>query len=198
MKAHSLTLGAIQLDAHRCAFRAWAPKAQKVEVHFVTPGDRIVPLLKQEGGYHGAIVENVSPGSDYLYRLDGNAERPDPVSRWQPNGVHGPSRILEPHYEWKGAQWFGLPWREFILYELHVGNYGTRREGLRSRGRARMRSIRRLPSSRTIATPRGQGRFHGLTHRILTCLRSDRFGRPTACSFTGALLCDRRCPWWLT
>ena len=118
-----LTLGAIPSGSGRCGFRVWAPEAREVELHLVAPDDRRVPMRKVEAGYHVAVVEEVEPGADYLFRLDGQDERPDPASRWQPGGVHGPSRILDPRFEWSDDAWFGLPLRDYIIYELHVGTF---------------------------------------------------------------------------
>ena len=92
--------------------------AQKVEVHLTVPEDRFLPLERDGRGYHQAVVESVDPGSLYLYRLDGEKERPDPASRFQPRGVHGPSQVLDPSFPWDDASWRGLPLRDFIVYEL--------------------------------------------------------------------------------
>ena len=104
-------------------FSVWAPKAEKVEVHLLGANDRFVPLHKDEFGYRSGVVSDVSPGTDYLFRLDGKLERPDPASRWQPHGVHQASRITEPIFEWTDATWTGLPMRDYIVYELHVGTF---------------------------------------------------------------------------
>ena len=77
-------LGAKYLGDSRCQFVVWAPFTQKVEVHIMAPQERILPLDRDAQGYHRAIVEGVEPGSLYLYRLDGEEERPDPASRFQP------------------------------------------------------------------------------------------------------------------
>ncbi len=61
---------------------------------------------------------------DYFYVLDGQHERPDPVSRWQPHGVHGPSRIVDPNsFPWSDQNWAGIPLKDFIIYELHTGTF---------------------------------------------------------------------------
>ncbi len=71
-----------------------------------------------------AVVPQVSEGTDYLYVLEGERERPDPVSRWQPHGVHGPSRIVNPaSFHWSDQKWSGIPLKEFIIYELHPGTF---------------------------------------------------------------------------
>ena len=116
-------LGALYLGEERCSFRVWAPRAQRVEVRIVAPEERIIPLQRGERGYHQAVAEGITPGSLYLYRLDGEKERPDPASRFQPQGVHGPSQVVDPRFPWDDASWFGLPLRDFIVYELHVGTF---------------------------------------------------------------------------
>jgi len=116
-------LGATYLGNGRCQFIVWAPVIQKVEVHIVSPKELIVPLVRDVQGYHQAIVEGVEPGCLYFYRLDSKKERPDPASRFQPRGVHGPSQVVDPHFPWEDQTWLGLPLEEYIVYELHVGAF---------------------------------------------------------------------------
>jgi maltooligosyltrehalose trehalohydrolase len=66
----------------------------------------------------------VEPGARYVYVLDGQTERPDPASRYQPEGVHGPSEVVDAGaFTWTDAGWFGLARRQLVSYELHVGTY---------------------------------------------------------------------------
>ena len=117
------SLGAMYLGERRCRFRVWAPLVRKIELHLVHPQDRFERLQKTESGYHEAILDGVEPGSLYLYRLDDRNERPDPASRYQPQGVHRPSEVCDPAFPWEDACWFGLPLPEYVLYEIHVGAY---------------------------------------------------------------------------
>jgi maltooligosyltrehalose trehalohydrolase len=119
----AVTLGANYLGRDRCHFLVWAPLAHQVEVHFVGPDDRLIPLLPQERGYHQAVVDGVKPGSLYFYRLNGDLDRPDPASRQQPQDVHGPSQVVDPAFAWEDQGRFGLPLQDFIVYELHVGTF---------------------------------------------------------------------------
>jgi len=116
-------VGAWTVGEGRCRFRVWAPLAQSVEVHLLTPPERFVPLARRRRGYHEALVEDVEPGTLYRYRLDGTLERSDPASRCQPEDVHGPSQVVDSHFDWDDSAWWGIPLREYILYELHVGTF---------------------------------------------------------------------------
>ncbi len=73
---------------------------------------------------HHGTVRRTPPGTDYQYRLDGGPERPDPVSRWRPSGVHGPTRIVDPAaFQWSDGAWRGLEMADLVIYELHVGTF---------------------------------------------------------------------------
>ena len=118
------TVGAIYLENNRCRFRVWAPRADQVEVNLC--GSRLVPLEPGEHGWYEGTVEGVAPGTRYLYRLDrleGGEERPDPASRFQPDGVHGRSMVVDRRFGWSDRGWKGVPLENVILYELHVGTF---------------------------------------------------------------------------
>ena len=118
-----LSLGATYLGEGRCQFRVWAPLLQKVELRILSPRERNIPLDKEEWGYHYVIAEDVNPGDKYLYRLDGQKDRPDPASRFQPEGVHGPSEVVDSRFSWEDDHWSGLPLHGYLMYELHVGTF---------------------------------------------------------------------------
>lgn len=115
-------LGAVYLGDNKTLFRVWAPHAATVEVHLLTPADRRVPLARR-GEYALGVVAGVPVGSRYLYCLDGRQERPDPASRCQPEGVHGPSQVVDLNFPWTDNQWLGWPLQDYIIYEVHVGTY---------------------------------------------------------------------------
>jgi len=115
-------VGAAYLGAGKSRFEVWAPLAARVEAHVVAPHDRVVVLEPAPRGYHRAVADGVEPGSRYFYRLNGK-ERPDPASRFQPEGAHGPSEIIARDFEWHDQQWFGLQLKHYIIYELHVGTF---------------------------------------------------------------------------
>jgi maltooligosyltrehalose trehalohydrolase len=114
------SLGAIPLE-NRTRFRVWAPLARTVELDL---GGKVrVPLEPREHGYFEAEVEGVGPGTRYLYRLDGGNGLPDPVSRCQPESVHGPSMVVDRRFDWTDGGWEGVRLEDHILYELHVGTF---------------------------------------------------------------------------
>ena len=116
-------LGAMPAAENTCSFLVWAPRAKKVEVHITSPNERIIAMQSSEHGYFYADVSNASSGTLYRYRLDGKIERPDPASRFQPQGVHGPSQVLDNHFPWTDDAWHGLPLDKYVVYELHVGTF---------------------------------------------------------------------------
>src|SRR5579885_1305239 len=98
-------LGAVYLGNNRCRFRVWASKCRQVDLHITSPADRVVPMEPRELGYFEVTLDGVPPGARYLYRLDGERERPDPASRSQPTGVHEPSEVVDPAFAWTDGHW---------------------------------------------------------------------------------------------
>jgi maltooligosyltrehalose trehalohydrolase len=81
-------------------------------------------MERQDGGYHRAVTHDVAPGERYLYRLEDGRELPDPASRFQPEGVHGPSQLVDTRdFRWTDGNWKGRPLQGSVFYELHVGTY---------------------------------------------------------------------------
>lgn len=114
--------------------RVWAPACQRVEMVISQANERAEKLkdcghvLQGEGnGYFSGFVENVETGALYGFRLDDDGRvYPDPMSRFQPDGPHGLSRLIDPHsFAWTDSDWKGVPARNRVLYELHVGTFTT-------------------------------------------------------------------------
>ena len=101
-------------------FRVWAPNAERVEV--ALPGRR-VGLAREPKGYHACEVAGVAAGTRYRFSLDGAAPLPDPASRHQPDGVHGPSAVVDPSFDWTDRSWRPPLLRDLVFYELHVGTF---------------------------------------------------------------------------
>src|SRR5690349_14459390 len=106
-----------------CLFTVWAPRPRRVTLRLLGPVHRDIVMEPMERGYHEARVEGIAPGQRYLYRLDNGPDRPDPASRWQPDGVHAPSAVVDPSFHWHDAGWRGVPLGDLVLYELHVGTF---------------------------------------------------------------------------
>lgn len=120
----ALDIGAIPVSRDETKFRVWAPFVNSVAVRMVE-GDRPNISLHPNGkGYFEAVVKAVGPGEKYLFVLDETRERPDPASRFQPEGVHGPSVVVDPGiFQWTDRAWPGMRLRDMIIYEMHVGTF---------------------------------------------------------------------------
>lgn len=105
-------------------FEVWAPHARTVAVVFPDAGNRAITLEALGGGAFDGRAAGIGPGTDYHYRLDGHRDYPDPASRWQPAGVHGPSRVVDwREFAWTDGDWRGRDTADLVLYELHVGTF---------------------------------------------------------------------------
>jgi maltooligosyltrehalose trehalohydrolase len=117
-----LMLGAQPIE-EGTLFHVWAPTRQSVAVH-LTDSDETVELENVGGGYFDATVENCRAGSRYRYVLDGKDEFADPASRSQPDGVHGPSEVIDlGNFEWDDTTYHQRPLWDHVLYEVHIGTF---------------------------------------------------------------------------
>jgi maltooligosyltrehalose trehalohydrolase len=123
----NLRFGASVRTDGTAEFRVWAPNLTSLAVRILGELPRTIPMTRlpdSEGSVFVATVPHISEGTDYFYVLEGERERPDPVSRWQPRGVHGPSRVVDPAaFHWSDQKWSGIPLKDFIIYELHTGSF---------------------------------------------------------------------------
>ncbi len=118
----SLPLGA-NLLGDACEFRVWAPNAERMVLDL---GSRQIHM--QHAGEYFHVEVPAQPGQLYAYSVNGGPARPDPVSRLLPEGVHGFTEIVDPQrFEWTDHPWRGIPLRDYIVYELHIGTFS--REG---------------------------------------------------------------------
>jgi maltooligosyltrehalose trehalohydrolase len=118
-----LDLGA-EVRAEGVRFRVWAPKCQRVEVAIEGGQSLLFLLCPEEEGYFSGIVPHLQAGALYRYRLDGDQHYPDPCSRYQPQGPHGPSMVVAPQaYQWHDPDWPGVRMPGQVIYELHVGTF---------------------------------------------------------------------------
>jgi maltooligosyltrehalose trehalohydrolase len=117
-----LPVGAEVMPDGGTHFRVWAPRRRCVAV--VLEGGAEFALESQDGGYFAGLVPAARAGSLYRFRLDGERLFPDPVSRFQPNGPHGPSQVIDPAaFRWSDGSWRGAARAGQVVYEMHVGTF---------------------------------------------------------------------------
>jgi malto-oligosyltrehalose trehalohydrolase len=102
-------------------FRVWAPQARRLEL--LLQGRGAHAMQREEGGWWSGLAD-APAGTLYRYRADDGPAVPDPASRRQPHGPHGPSEVVDPAaYLWRDLGWRGRRWEETVLYELHIGTF---------------------------------------------------------------------------
>ncbi|MBE9136722.1 malto-oligosyltrehalose trehalohydrolase [Nodosilinea sp. LEGE 07088] len=116
-------IGAILQQNGQCQFTVWGPELTSVDLELeATPA--AVPMEPIDGGYWSATVSGVTAGTHYRYRLNQADSFPDPASFYQPEGVHGPSAVVDHSaYGWGDAAWSNIPWPDYVIYELHIGTF---------------------------------------------------------------------------
>lgn len=117
-----MQIGANYLGNGNCKFTVWSPHLKTVTVQILSPQPAQIPMQKQ-GEYWQTTVNNVYPGTLYFYQLNNSETRPDPASNFQPQGVHGPSQIIDHSFNWDEQNWSGIPLETMIIYELHIGTF---------------------------------------------------------------------------
>jgi maltooligosyltrehalose trehalohydrolase len=118
-----MNIGANHSGDDKYEFMVWAPFSKKVELKILSGNKETLSMQKDTSGCWKIITDDISPGDLYLFRLD-NKERPDPASYFQPQGVHGPSQIVDHQlFHWNDSEWRGLSLSDMIMYELHVGTF---------------------------------------------------------------------------
>jgi maltooligosyltrehalose trehalohydrolase len=111
-------------NAGHCLFKVWAPEKKRMIVHIVSPPGKEVEMHKDQEGYFSIEVADLRSPVRYYFKPDGEKDCPDPASQYQPEGVHGPSEVVDhTRFQWHDQSWKGLPFNSLILYELHVGTF---------------------------------------------------------------------------
>jgi maltooligosyltrehalose trehalohydrolase len=124
MRRRSTPAGVECLSGGAAHARVWAPRCRILDV--VLDGDRprSWSLEREPDGYFSGDLEGARPGDRYWLRLDGERLRPDPASRFQPDGPHGPSMIVDPAaFRWTDHAWAGVAPEGQVVYEMHVGTF---------------------------------------------------------------------------
>ena len=126
-ESRRMRIGAEAFGSGGVHFRVWAPLPGRVELVVEDgPGAPTSLQLEPEGeGYYAGFSPEAGPGTRYRFRLDGQEGLcPDPASRFQPDGPHGPSQVVDPStFDWTDQEWRGVDPTRAILYELHVGTF---------------------------------------------------------------------------
>lgn len=123
MKSHTrrFPLGA-EVAGAGVHFRVWAPIRKTVEVVF--DGGDTVPLQAEASGYFSGLASSARVGSRYRYKLDGGEAAPDPASRFQPEGPHGSSEVVDAAaFAWTDRSWRGVALPHQVIYEMHIGTF---------------------------------------------------------------------------
>jgi maltooligosyltrehalose trehalohydrolase len=126
-------------------FCVWAPETISAEVIVETLGrpPEAHAMLRGGDGFHRVSITGVGHGDLYRYRLDGTGPFPDPASRFQPQGVHGPSQVVDwSRYVWSDAGWRGIALEDTVFYELHIGTFTP--EGTFAAAAERLSDLREL------------------------------------------------------
>ncbi len=118
-----MPFGAEVLPSGVVRFRLFAPAADTIRLALEGTADPL-PLQKLDNGWFELTTDKARTGSLYRFLLPDGTPVPDPASRFQPHDVSGPSEVIDPcAYQWHDTAWEGRPWRETVLYELHVGTF---------------------------------------------------------------------------
>jgi maltooligosyltrehalose trehalohydrolase len=141
------------------SFRVWAPRAQSVEIVLsdrgAREGGRALAMQREADGYFSWTGGPVEEGQRYGFRLDGGPVRPDPASRWQPEGVHRPSAVVAlDRFDWSEGDWPGLARELLVIYELHVGTFTAK--GTLDEAIGRLEELRELGITAIELMPVGQ------------------------------------------
>ncbi len=119
---HQMPFGAECRGDGTVRFRLWAPQASAVSLDI---SSQHFPMLGNEDGWFEIVVP-AGAGAHYQFTIDGRDTVPDPASRFQPLGVHGPSEIIDPNsFRWRDESWHGRDWDGTVAYEMHVGTFSA-------------------------------------------------------------------------
>jgi malto-oligosyltrehalose trehalohydrolase len=123
-RKHDMPFGAEYRADGSVRFRLWAPGAKAVSLLLCGSPDRELSMSAKAAGWFDLVTSDARLGSRYQFKINSNQLVPDPASRFQPGGVHGPSEVIDPgSFEWQDATWLGRPWLQAVVYEMHVGTF---------------------------------------------------------------------------
>lgn len=116
-------IGAIYHNNH-VFFKVWAPLKKEMRLHIISPNDISYDMKSDRNGYFVLALENAAAEIQYFYQPDRTKDYPDPASRYQPKGVHGPSQVINhSEFVWTDEHWRGIAVDHLLLYEVHIGTF---------------------------------------------------------------------------
>ena len=154
---HNMPFGAFFEPDGGVKFQVWAPGVEVARLKLLRPeGDLLLPMERDETGKFSVHTQEAAPGSLYFYDFGHGRDYPDPASRRQPKGIHGPSEVVSAiAYEWRETNWRGRPWRETAIYELHIGTFTP--EGTYAAAEGKLDHLRELGVTALEIMPLAQG-----------------------------------------
>ena len=110
----------------RCRFAVWAPLRERMILHITHPAEQKLEMQKQKDGTFILDVYDIEPGCQYYFMPDEEKDLSDPASHFQPQGAQGPSAVVDhTAYQWNDHSWKGIPFKDLIIYELHIGTFSA-------------------------------------------------------------------------
>lgn len=107
-----------------CLFSVWAPLKKEVILHIISPEERYIPMVRTADGYFRAEVAGCSANTSYYFNPNQSGDLPDPASHFQPQGVRGPSAVVDHDaFQWSDNAWKCPALHELVIYELHIGTF---------------------------------------------------------------------------
>ena len=131
------------LKGEHTEFRVWAPVPRAMILRLIRVGEEPRDVVMRRDGQDFVAEASASAGDRYAYILDGAQPVPDPVSRFLPDGVHGPTEVVDPTaFTWSDHAWRGFDLGDYIIYELHIGTFTP--EGTFDSALAKLEYLKRL------------------------------------------------------
>ncbi|MCB9756916.1 MAG: malto-oligosyltrehalose trehalohydrolase [Candidatus Omnitrophica bacterium] len=119
-----MNIGALYLGKKKCRFTVWAPAVDQMTLKIVSAPQRDIVMKSLPLGYWQATVADILPGALYFYHSPSFGDKPDPASLSQPQGVHGPSQVVDhSRYQWQISPEPQIKLKDMIIYELHIGTF---------------------------------------------------------------------------
>lgn len=123
MSGRTRAWGAVLLEDGSVRFRLWAPHHAGIHLRLLDTREDL-PMQATGAGWHELITARATHGFRYLFVLEDGKAIMDPASSFQPDGLAGPSEVIDPgRWNWTDGGWSGRPWHEAVIYELHVGAF---------------------------------------------------------------------------